>query len=1082
MKNKSKKELSLIIIFSIFTTSLVFMLSLYSLYQVQQMHNVAQNIYEHPLKVSNAALNVKLNVIRIHRDMKDVVLFKSEKELFSLVEKVNKAERIVYENLLIIHNNILGDKGLILQENTKELFKNWKLIRDEVIDLVKRKQLSTAIDITKGKGANHVLALEKSASDLYNYAHIKAEGFKLESYNIARGFETVSILLMLLFLTVFGLFSRYIFKRIKKYIEQVDENEQKYITEKNNLNNIFTAMEDGVYVVNENFDIEYVNAILTKDFGSYEGRKCYEYFHGSSEVCEWCKNSEILEGKTVRWEWSSSKNGKTYDLIDTPLYNLDGTISKLELFRDITLNNEMKTQLEFKKKYLQAVFDVIPQIMITTDGTEIDRVNLAMLQFFEYESVEVFRNEHECICDYFIEENDYISREVNGIHWLTYILQNQNKLHRVCMKKGEEKCYFVVNAHKLELDGKERSVVTFSDVSEVENLRARLEIAVNGTKDGLWDWNLETGELYFSPQWKKQLGYADDELENTIETWVSHVHPDDKEKTISDYTLNMEGESDFYENIHRLRHKDGSWVWILDRGQSQFDVNGKAIRMVGFHTDITQQKELEIQLKTSQEQFAQFMEFIPANIIIKENDVVIYSNSKTDNFFQLDTIVGKTVENLFPKEVVKSLIDFETKAYQHGFYEEVLEILNAEGEVIIYRNMAFVISDKRKKRLGIVSIDITTEHNANKEIARVLSAFERSSISVVITDLDGTINYVNPSWCQATGYSKEELIGQNPRIVKSGSISAQNYKKMWDELTSGNIWTSELKNRAKDGTEFWEDSTIMPSFDVKGVVDGYIAFKLDITDKINLRQELKNKEELMIAQSRHAAMGEMISMIAHQWRQPISVIAMEANNILADIELDTLDKEELHETSKDIISQTQELSKTIDDFREFFKPNKDIENILIIDVINDALNVIGKSLENNDVHLSVKVDETVVVKTFSRELMQVFINIIKNAKETFMDQELENKNILVTLDTLADSIVLTICDNAGGIDTDIINEIFEPYFTTKRERNGTGLGLYMSKTIIEKHLQGTLTVENSKNGACFKIVIPMKIQGEGVFE
>jgi len=1203
MIDRSKKELNLVMIFSIFTAFLVLVLSLNSLYQVNQIHKVTENIYKHPLKVSNAALNVKLNVIKIHRDMKDVVLFKSDEELLTLIESVNKAEEEVYSNLLIIKKNILGNEGLNLQNKTKILFENWKPIRDEVIDLVNHEKRSRAIEITKGKGAKHVLSLEESASDLYKYAHIKAEGFKAESYEIAKGFEGVTIVITLLFLSIFGLFSLYIYFRIKKYILQVDENEQKYLIE---------------------------------------------------------------------------------------------------------------------KKYLHSVFDVIPQIMITTDGKEIERVNLAMLQFFEYESSEQFKNDHECICDYFIHEKDCITSEVNGTHWLEYILKNQDKLHKVCMKKDTTKYYFVVNAHKLELDGRDRAVVTFSDVSEVENLRARLEIAVNGTNDGLWDWNLETNEIYFSSRWKEQLGYSDDELENSLETWERQVHPDDKEQAVKDFTANMEARTDVYENIHRLRHKNGSWVWILDRGQTEFDVNGKAIRMVGFHTDITRQKELELELieneklyydffentksanimystdddgktfkikalnslveelegvnredivgrrvdevfegikefglldvfkevyitgeakktplalyddgerkgwrenyvfklsngdivasyedrtqekkldlllsntinsvnnlifvkdnhfkylecnsafenflglprgeiigrsdydlfdkeiadffrakdeemlrsqkmkynyewvtypngskkylltvkaplrddngtilglvgnsvdmsehkkledelKASQKQFEQFMEFMPANIIIKENDVIVYANSKTNDFFKQDTIVGKTVEELFSDTKSQELINFEEEAYKKGFNEEVIEVLSSKGNIHVYRNMAFIISNEVERKLGIVSIDITTEYNANKEIARVLSAFERSDISVVITDITGAISYVNPSWCKATGYSKEELIGENPRIVKSGAVSSESYEKMWHELTNGRIWTSELKNRAKDGTEFWEDSTIMPSFDVKGTVDGYIAFKLDITDKINLRQELKNKEELMIAQSRHAAMGEMISMIAHQWRQPISVIAMEANNILADIELDTLDSEELHETSKDIISQTQELSKTIDDFREFFKPNKDIENILIIDVINDALNVIGKSLENNNIELVVKVDNKVSIETFSRELMQVLINIIKNAKETFMEQELVSKNIFITLESLEKDIILTICDNAGGIEIDIINEIFEPYFTTKSERNGTGLGLYMSKTIVEKHLKGILTAENSESGACFEIVLPMKI-------
>ena len=1314
MISSNQKELNVIIVFSIFTAFLVLGLSAYSLYQLKKMHQIAENIYEHPLKVSNAALIVKLNVIKMHRDMKDVVLFKSDQNLLELMKKVEKAEVEVYNNLLIIKNNILGKKGLGLQKETEALFKNWKPIRDRVIDLVKHKNFSTAIEITKGKGADHVVALEESAFNLYKYAHVKAEGFRSESHKVALGLESTTIFLTLLFLIIFGLLSLYIYMRIQKYMLQVSESEKRFITEKNKLNNIFKAMEDGVYVVNENFDIEYVNEVLTSDFGDYHGKKCYEYFHDRNEVCDWCKNSEVHAGKTVRWEWKSEKNGKIYDLLDTPLYNVDGTVSKLEIFRDVTADQKIQEELSFNQRYLQSVFDATSYIMITTDGEEIERANPAMLEFFGYKDLVTFKSEHECICDFFLGDENCLEAEVEGLHWLEYVLANPQELHKVCMFQNNKRHHFVVKAHTLALDERHRSLVSFSDVTEIEELGERLEIAVNGTNDGLWDWDLETGEIYFSVQWKTQLGYEDSELENSIKTWEAHIHPDDKARAVKEYTANIEGKKDVYDNIHRLRHKDGSWVWIHDRGQTKFDAEGKAVRMVGFHTDITKQKELELELiekeklyydffehtksanimystddngktfkikalnslvekfegvkredilgkrvdevfegveefglldifkevyrsgeakkmpitlyddgerrgwrenyifkltngdivasyedrtqekkldlllsntlnsvnnlifvkdnnfkylecnrafedflgrsrseilgksdydlfsedvadffrekdkemlasqkmkpnyewvvypdgskrylltikaplrddsgkvlglvgnsidmtehkrledelKSSQELFKQFMEFMPANIIIKENGKIIYANSKTNDFFHLDTIVGKTVEELFPLAKSQELNSFEEKAYKNGFHEEIMEVTNDMHEHKTYRHMAFAINDETEKKIGIVSIDITKEYQANREVARVISAFERSDISVVITDLLGNITYVNPSWCKATGYSKEELLGVNPRIVKSGSVSTQSYTKMWKELTEGRVWTSELKNRAKDGSEFWEDSTIMPSFDNNGKVDGYMAFKLDITDKIHLREELKNQEELMIVQSRHAAMGEMISMIAHQWRQPISVIAMDANNVLVDIELDSVESESLKNDVSDIIEQTKHLSQTIDDFRNFFKPNKIRDEVLVQDVYMEALKVISKSLENNDIEIKSDFNSKTVISIYSRELLQVIINILKNAKEALEENREIGREILSTISENESSIFIEICDNAGGIKRDIQEHIFEPYFSTKDEKNGTGLGLYMSKIIIEKHLKGKLSVSNKNEGSCFLI-------------
>jgi PAS domain S-box-containing protein len=245
----------------------------------------------------------------------------------------------------------------------------------------------------------------------------------------------------------------------------------------------------------------------------------------------------------------------------------------------------------------------------------------------------------------------------------------------------------------------------------------------------------------------------------------------------------------------------------------------------------------------------------------------------------------------------------------------------------------------------------------------------------------------------------------------------------------------------------------------------------DITDNIRLREHLKENEELLVAQSRHAAMGEMISMIAHQWRQPLSVIAMEANNILADIALDEVDTNELEGMARGLLAQTQHLSQTIDDFRNFFKPGKDIEKAKIKTLISDVLGIMEKSLAHHNIHVEIVCDENLFVQTHTRELIQVLINILKNAKEAIQSN---HKNGWIRLHVKADEkcIHVDICDSGGGIPDEILGQIFDPYFTTKETQVGTGLGLYISKTIIEKHLKGRIEANNIDQGACFTLHLP----------
>ena len=224
-------------------------------------------------------------------------------------------------------------------------------------------------------------------------------------------------------------------------------------------------------------------------------------------------------------------------------------------------------------------------------------------------------------------------------------------------------------------------------------------------------------------------------------------------------------------------------------------------------------------------------------------------------------------------------------------------------------------------------------------------------------------------------------------------------------------------------------------------------------------------------------MGEMISMIAHQWRQPITVISMGANNMIMDIELENMKEEEVRKYSEMILQQTLHLSKTIDDFRNFFSPNKEKTIVLINDILKDSLEVIGKSLENNNVAVEKAFHSTTPVTIHSRELLQVYLNIIKNAKEALLENNIKDKSISIETNEDENNIYTIICDNGKGIPKGIITKVFDPYFSTKSNKNGTGLGLYMSKTIVLKHLHGELYVKNQdEGGACFTIKIPKDAQ------
>ena len=237
--------------------------------------------------------------------------------------------------------------------------------------------------------------------------------------------------------------------------------------------------------------------------------------------------------------------------------------------------------------------------------------------------------------------------------------------------------------------------------------------------------------------------------------------------------------------------------------------------------------------------------------------------------------------------------------------------------------------------------------------------------------------------------------------------------------------------------------------------------------------EIREKENMLIAQSRLATMGEMIGNIAHQWRQPLTAVGIIVQNYEDDYEAGILDMKYLEEHSDKVMDILQEMSRTIDDFRNFFKPNKLIKEFNIKSIIEKTISFVKASFRLNSIKLELNLKDTCYIEGFPNEYSQVILNILNNAKEVIKERniQIENRKIIINLYKEDGKSVVTIADTGKGIPEDIIGRIFEPYFTTKDDETGTGLGLYMSKTIIEENMKGKLTARNIKDGAEFKIEI-----------
>ncbi|MCD6566796.1 MAG: PAS domain S-box protein [Bacteroidales bacterium] len=382
--------------------------------------------------------------------------------------------------------------------------------------------------------------------------------------------------------------------------------------ERDNLKNIFSAMEDGVYIVNQQYDIQYVNPVLVKDFGVYEGRKCYEYFHDRTKVCSWCKIHDVFAGKTVRWEWFSSKNGKTYDLIDTPLKNPDGSISKLEIFRDITEQKRAEKELqESEEKYRLLAdnsIDAIWQMDLKLVFTYISPSVKNIMGYTVEEWVGTRLSQHVSTKEFFnmARKALYAIKHYKELKHLTF---NTVMLH----KDGTE--ILVEITAKLLLDNKglpiglqgaTRNVTKRKKAEEaLKESEQRFRFMAENTGNVLYRLQHDTMTFeYISPAITILTGYTAEEINKNhfISIVEQTVIPGDPDVSFEELEKKRkEGTTGEWRAEYKILSKSGEEKWLGDHSFPWKDDSGKIIGSTGTLQDITERKLAELELAKHRE-------------------------------------------------------------------------------------------------------------------------------------------------------------------------------------------------------------------------------------------------------------------------------------------------------------------------------------------------------------------------------------------------------------------------------------------------------------------------------------------------
>jgi PAS domain S-box-containing protein len=407
-----------------------------------------------------------------------------------------------------------------------------------------------------------------------------------------------------------------------------------------------------------------------------------------------------------------------------------------------------------------------------------------------------------------------------------------------------------------------------------------------------------------------------------------------------------------------------------------------------------------------------------------------------------------------------------------------LQVVRHDGGQLTFFGGAMPLHDERGKVRGCVAgfVDITARKKAEDSLRKLSQAVEQSPVNVVITDLEGNIEYVNPRFCQLTGYTAAEAIGKNPRILKSGHTSDEEYRLLWQTIKAGGEWSGEFLNKAKDGSLFWERALITSIKDQAGRITHYLAVKEDITDRKKAEEAMQQMRTQLTHAARLSTLGEMAAELAHELNHPLYAIlnyAKASRNLLA--EEGPPDLNSLREWNEEIASIASVAGSVVKRLRSFAgRANSPRTACRIEQIVDEALALFAVELRAARVTADVSFPAPLPPITADRvQIQQVLINLLSNAVDAMETTPAESRKITIGASPLEAAIEVTVSDRGVGLPPGSETTVFEPFLSTKRE--GLGMGLGIARSIVESHGGRLLATSNRDGGATFHFTLPIAV-------
>lgn len=565
-------------------------------------------------------------------------------------------------------------------------------------------------------------------------------------------------------------------------------------------------------------------------------------------------------------------------------------------------------------------------------------------------------------------------------------------------------------------------------------------------------------------------------------SYVPLVHEDDLpnvEKAVSGLFR-----PPYYCNYQERAKTKFGWRWLEWEAKSILDDDNKIIALIGTGRDITERKLAEDKLRVSEEKY---------RMVVENTHALLFSTDSRGRFTYLNeaaaNTLGYSVQELLGRFYLKFVHPDDRQTVHAQFKQQLIRALPDHfiefrfiynsGKIGWLRFLVNPITINNSiSGLAGVALNITDTKLAEEELTKLKRAIEQGSVSVIITDVKGNIEYVNPYFTKLTGYTFDEVKGQNPRFLKSGFHPESFYKKVWEDIISGKDWQGEMFNKKKNGEKYWENTIISPVLNKKGIITHFVAIQEDVSEKKKL------VEDLIYAKEKAEEMNKVKSLffanMSHELRTPMIGILGNAELLSMEVEnqehlkmSNTIRKSalRLHETLNSIL----DISKIeVEGLQKLVKP------VELNSIVEESVALFTAAASEKGLNIKfIKKSQFININSDDNLLTKILNNLINNAVK-YTDAG----SIEVRTETVNGYARIEVRDTGIGIDSEYLSLIFEPFRQTSegysRRYEGTGLGLTITKKIVEV-LGGSITVQSQKGkGSVFMVEIPDNIKHSNI--